>query len=93
VASSELPSQKGRAQSRGTHGSTDAHLSKEARSEVKEHVVAPELTSVRRRGTRPRDTWQRRSSPQYGGEVRAVGHMTTPEPTSAGRCGPKLQLM
>jgi hypothetical protein len=48
VASSELPSQKGRAQSRGTHGSTDAHLSKEVRSEVKEHVVAPELTSVRR---------------------------------------------
>jgi hypothetical protein len=33
------------------------------------HVAATELTLSRRRGLRPRDTWQRRSSPQHGGEV------------------------
>jgi hypothetical protein len=32
VAAPELPSQEGRARSRGTHGSTGARLSKEARS-------------------------------------------------------------
>jgi hypothetical protein len=36
-------------------------------------VAASELTSVRRRGSGPRDTWQRRSSPQQGGEVRGCG--------------------
>jgi hypothetical protein len=59
-----------------------------------------------------RNTWQRWSSTQQGGEVQdhmtygstgahlrrevrsgAAGHVSAPEPTSAGRCGPKLQLM
>jgi hypothetical protein len=48
VAAPELPSQEGRAQSRGTHGSTGAHLSKEARSRAKGHMAAPELTSAMR---------------------------------------------
>jgi hypothetical protein len=50
------PHQGGKVWSRGTRGSARAHLSKEVRSGVAGHVVAP-------------------------------------EPTSAGRCGPKLQLM
>jgi hypothetical protein len=33
------------------------------------HVVAPELTSARRRGPRPWDMWQHRSPPRQGGEV------------------------
>jgi hypothetical protein len=37
------------------------------------YVAAPELTSARRRGTRARDTWRRRSPPQQGGEVRSHG--------------------
>jgi hypothetical protein len=32
-------------------------------------MAASNLTSTRRRGLGPRDTWQRRSSPQQGGEV------------------------
>jgi hypothetical protein len=37
------------------------------------HVVAPELTSSRRQGPELRNTWQRRSSPQQGDEVRGRG--------------------
>jgi hypothetical protein len=37
------------------------------------HVAAPELTSSKRQGPEPRDTWQRQSSPQQGGEVRGRG--------------------
>jgi hypothetical protein len=48
VAALELPSQEGRAWSCGTHGSTGAHLSKEARSKAVGHMEAMELTSVRR---------------------------------------------
>jgi hypothetical protein len=70
-------------------------------------VTASELNSARRRESGSRDMWQHRSSPQQGGEVRgrgtrgssgkevssgAMGHVVAPEPTSAGRCGPKLQL-
>jgi hypothetical protein len=74
-------------------------------------VVAPERTSVRRRGPGPQDMWQHRSSPHQGGKVRsrgtcdnagahlskeaisrAMGHVVASEPTSAGRCGLKLQL-
>jgi hypothetical protein len=62
-----------KAWSRGTHGSTGAYLIKEARSEAEGHVTAPELTSARRRGSGPRDTWQCQSSPQHGGEVRGRG--------------------
>jgi hypothetical protein len=72
VAAPELPSQEGRAPSHGTRGSTEAHLSKEARSGAEGHVVAPELISARRRGLGPRDTWQCRISPQHGGEVRGT---------------------
>jgi hypothetical protein len=35
------------------------------------HMAAPEPTSAERRGPEPRDTWQRRSPPQRGGEVRS----------------------
>jgi hypothetical protein len=73
VIAPELPSQEGRAQSRETRDSTEAHLVKETRSRVEAHVIALELTSVRRRDPRPWDMWQRRSSPQYGGEVPAHG--------------------
>jgi hypothetical protein len=73
VAAPELPSQEGRIQSRGTHGNTGAHLVKEARSRAEGHMAAPELTSARRRGPRPWDAWQHRSSPQHGGEVRGRG--------------------
>jgi hypothetical protein len=73
VAAVELPSQEGRAWSCRTHGSTRAHLSKEARSRAKGHVAAPELTSARRRGSGPRDTWYHRSSPRQGGEVQSWG--------------------
>jgi hypothetical protein len=74
-------------------------------------VAASEPTSLGRRGPELRNTWQRRSPPQQGGEVRsygprgstrahlnkevrsgAAGHVAAPKPTSAGRCGPKLQL-
>jgi hypothetical protein len=37
------------------------------------HVAAPDLTLSRRRGLELRDTWQRRSSPQQGDEVRRRG--------------------
>jgi hypothetical protein len=40
----------------GTRGSARAHLSKETRFRVEGHVVAPELTSARRRGPRSWDT-------------------------------------
>jgi hypothetical protein len=44
----ELSSQGGRARSHGTRGTVGAHLDREARSGAEEHVVAPELNSVRR---------------------------------------------
>jgi hypothetical protein len=72
-------------------------------------MVAPEPTSVGRRGPELRNAWRRQSSTQQGDEawghgphgstrahlskeVRsgAVGHVVAPEPTFAGRCGPKL---
>jgi hypothetical protein len=59
VAASKLPSKEGRAQSRGTHDSTRAHLSQEARSRAEGHVITSELTSTeRRQGPTPRYTWQ-----------------------------------
>jgi hypothetical protein len=36
------------------------------------HVAVLEPTSARRRGPKPWDTWQRRSSPQPGGEVQSI---------------------
>jgi hypothetical protein len=56
VTAPELPSQGGRVLSHGTHGSTGAHLIREARSGAEGHVAAPKLTSARRRGPEPRDT-------------------------------------
>jgi hypothetical protein len=73
VVAPELPSQKGKNRSRGTRDNVGAHLSKEARSGAVGHVAAPELTSARGRGPGPWDTWQRRSSPQQGGEVQGHG--------------------
>jgi hypothetical protein len=76
-----------------------------------EYVAAPKPTSAGRRSPELRNTWQRWSSTQQGGESRghgpcgstgahlnkevmsgAAGHVVAPEPTSAGRCGLKLQL-
>jgi hypothetical protein len=37
------------------------------------HMAAPELTSSRRQGLKPKNTWQCRSSPQQGGVVRGRG--------------------
>jgi hypothetical protein len=73
VVAVELPSQEGRARSRGTHGTTGAHLVKEARSRAEGHGTTPELTLARRRGPGLWDTWQCWSSPQHGGEVRGRG--------------------
>jgi hypothetical protein len=75
------------------------------------YVKASEPTSVGRRCPELRNTWQRWSSTQQGGEARGhvtrgstgahlskevrsevAGHVVAPEPTSTGRCGPKLQL-
>jgi hypothetical protein len=69
MAAPELSSQGGRFRSHGTRGSARAHLGKEVRSEAEKHVAAPELNSARRRGPRPRDMWQHRSSPHLSREV------------------------
>jgi hypothetical protein len=45
------------------HDSAGAHLSKEARFGAEGHMVASELTSARRRGSGPQDTWRLRSPP------------------------------
>jgi hypothetical protein len=70
VAAPKLSSRGGRAQSHGTRDSTGAHLVREARFRAECHVTATELTSTRRRGLGPRDTWWRRSPPLHGGVVR-----------------------
>jgi hypothetical protein len=59
VVAPEIPSQEGRALSRGTRGSTGAHLSKEAWSTAAGHVAAPEPTSAGRCGPKLQLTWQR----------------------------------
>jgi hypothetical protein len=56
VVAPELPSQEGRAWSPGTRGNAGAHLSKEVRSGAAGRVAAPELTSVKRRGSELRGT-------------------------------------
>jgi hypothetical protein len=66
-------SRGGRARSHGTRGSAGAYLDREARPGAEKHVAAPELNSTRRRGLGPRATWQHRSSPKQGGEVRGRG--------------------
>jgi hypothetical protein len=73
MATPVLPSQEGRARSRGTRGSTGAHLSKEVRSRAEGRLAVPELASAKRRGPGSWDTWQRQSSPQQGGEIRDRG--------------------
>jgi hypothetical protein len=57
----------------GPRGSAGAHLGREARSEAEEHVATPEPTSTGRRGPELRNTWQRRSSTQQGGEAQGHG--------------------
>jgi hypothetical protein len=59
VAASELSSRGGRARSHRPHGSTRAHIVREARSRFEGHVAAPELTSAQRNGPGPWDTWRR----------------------------------
>jgi hypothetical protein len=85
VAAPELSSRGGRARSHVTRGSAGAHLGREVRSGAEECVAALELNSVRRPGPGPRGS--------TGGEVRGSGHVAALEPTSAGRCGLKLQLV
>jgi hypothetical protein len=93
VAVPELPSQEGRAPSRGTRGSIRAPLSGRQ---------SPKPWDTWQHGSSPRQGGKYRSRETRGSagahlskEVRsrAAGHMVAPEPTSAGRCGPKLQLM
>jgi hypothetical protein len=67
VAAPELPSQEGRVSSHETRDSTGTHLIKEAMIGAKGHVVAPKLISAMRQESEVRDTWERRSSPQQGG--------------------------
>jgi hypothetical protein len=55
------PQQGGEVRGHGTRGNARAHLSKKVMSRATEHVVAPELTSARRRGLGPHDTWQLQS--------------------------------
>jgi hypothetical protein len=69
VAASELSPWGSRARSHGTRRSARAQLSREARSKTKGHVAMPELSSVRRRGPGPRDTWWSQSPPLLGGVV------------------------
>jgi hypothetical protein len=93
MAALERSSRGGRTQSHGTYGSAGAHLGREARFGVEERLAAQELNSARTRGPGPRATWQHRRSPQQGGEVRGRRTHGASEPTSVGRCGPKLQLV
>jgi hypothetical protein len=53
------PHQGGKDRSRETRGSAGGHLSKEVRSGVTGHVVAPEPTSTGRCGPKLQLTWQR----------------------------------
>jgi hypothetical protein len=70
VVASELSSRGGRSRSHGARGSAGAHLDREVRPGAEKHMAAPKLNSARRRGFSSRATWQHRSSPQQGGEVR-----------------------
>jgi hypothetical protein len=65
------PQSRGEVRSHRTRGSTGAHLSSEARSTTIGHVAMSEPTSAERRDLEPYDTWQHRSPPQLGGEVRS----------------------
>jgi hypothetical protein len=69
VAAPKLPLWGGRARSYGTRDSAKTHLDRQPRSGAEGHVAASELTSARRKGSGPWDTWQRRIPPQLGGEV------------------------
>jgi hypothetical protein len=71
IAAPELSSRGGRARNHGTGGSAGAHLGREARSGAEKHVAVLELNSARRRGLGPHDTWQHRSLPQQGDDVRS----------------------
>jgi hypothetical protein len=86
----ELSSWGGRARSHVTRGSARAHLGREARSGAEERVTELKFNSVRRRGPGPRAS----TGAHLSKEVRsgATGHVAAPEPTSIGRCDPKLQL-
>jgi hypothetical protein len=65
------PQQGSEVRGRGTCGGAGAHLCREVRSGAEGHVAVPELTSARRRGPGPRDTWRRRSPPLQGGVIRS----------------------
>jgi hypothetical protein len=91
MVASELSSWGGRAQSHGTRDSAGAHLGREARSRAEERVAALELNLARRRAPGPRGSTGAHLS--KGVRSGATGHVAAPKPTSAGRCGPKLQLV
>jgi hypothetical protein len=107
VAAPELTSAKRRGPGPRDTYRAGAHLSTEARSGAVGHVVVREPTSVGRCGhvVAPELTSQEgraRSQGTCGSigahistEVRsgATGHIVASEPTSTGRCGPKLHLM
>jgi hypothetical protein len=52
------PQQGGEVRSRGTHGSAEAHIGREARSRAVGHMAAPEPILTGRRGLKLMDTWQ-----------------------------------
>jgi hypothetical protein len=58
------PQHGGEVRGRETRGGAGAHLCREVRSGAKGHVAASELTSARRRGPGPRDTWRHQSPPE-----------------------------
>jgi hypothetical protein len=74
VATPKVSPQGGRVRRHGTRGSAEVHFGREVRSRAEEHMAALELTSARRRGLGPRNTWQRWSQPRQEGEV--WGHGT-----------------
>jgi hypothetical protein len=76
----------------GPHGYVEAHLNREVRSGAEEHVATLELSS---RGGKAQSHGTRGSAGAHlGREARsgAEEHVAAPKPTSAGRCGLKLQL-
>jgi hypothetical protein len=93
MAALKLPSQESRGPSRETRGSTEAPLSGRQSPEpwdTWQHRSSPRQGGKdRSRGTRG----SVRAHLSKEARSEAAGHVVASEPTSAGRCGPKLQLM
>jgi hypothetical protein len=54
-------------------------------------MTTPEPTSIGRRGTELRNTWQRQKSPLGEAEAGPTGHVAAPEPTSIGEARSKAE--